>query len=441
MAHDGVLTPWDGRPLEGPLATVGNLWCRTQTDAAWELDVLVGDGDADEWVYRRDAAVRRPWDEAVLHTPERVPYLAPELQLLFKSVSARPKDDHDALVVIPALAPDRRSFLADQLVAEHRWQTVVAGHRAQLALDDDQAAPMELLASGRSSQAWYVDAAERRCVVRVPIPNSGRLMSYRSEAQIGDLLADAGHPISRWSVRTRDDCDCSVGTLLEGTPIAYDSEWTASFALALALALRDLHHLPATGWGPLENASTQLVGTSMSERQGIVDRWFHAAMWPFDGSSFLSHPIVDVEPELAMQVAQQELQILGAVGAPFGVLHSDLHQQHLLHIDGELSGVLDFGDAFIGSIAWDFALLLWYYGPRNAERFAHAYGSGPEMLERGTLLALAVGCYKIAKTPQDKAARHRLHALLDAEATKAEAPSVATPSAGRRRVLDEPPQD
>ena len=41
-------------------------------------------------------ASRKPWDEAVLTSADGVPYLAPELQLLFKSRDVREKDDVDA---------------------------------------------------------------------------------------------------------------------------------------------------------------------------------------------------------------------------------------------------------------------------------------------------------------------------------------------------------
>ncbi len=48
----------------------------------------------------------------------------------------------------------------------------------------------------------------------------------------------------------------------------------------------------------------------------------------------------------------------------------------------------------------------------NAKRVADAYGSGRNMVERALSLALAVGCYKIAKTPGDAAARARIRSLL-----------------------------
>jgi hypothetical protein len=62
----------------------------------------------------------------VLQTPDGVAYLAPELQLLFKSRHLRPKDDVDASEVIPELSVGRRAQLTRLLAAEHAWQGLLA---------------------------------------------------------------------------------------------------------------------------------------------------------------------------------------------------------------------------------------------------------------------------------------------------------------------------
>ena len=99
-----------------------NLWCRPEPGGPWCLDVTVGEGTDDEGIYRRDHDVRAPWSEAVLVTPDGIPYLAPELQLLFKSTRPRPKDDVDARQVIPILEGDRRARLSRLLPQRHPWQ-------------------------------------------------------------------------------------------------------------------------------------------------------------------------------------------------------------------------------------------------------------------------------------------------------------------------------
>lgn len=124
VAAAGVLSPWDGRALD-PQRSENNLWCRPTPASRWRLDVLVGEGTDSEWIYRRDPAVRRPWPEAVLTSADGTPYLAPELQLLFKSKTPRPKDDVDAEFVLPRLEPARVTWLAAQLADAHPWHALL----------------------------------------------------------------------------------------------------------------------------------------------------------------------------------------------------------------------------------------------------------------------------------------------------------------------------
>lgn len=91
----------------------------------WRFDITVDNGNDTEWIYRRDESTRRLWDSAVLWSSDGHPYLAPEIQLLFKSKNPRPKDDLDAEKVIPLLHADQRIFLADHLESGHHWRRLV----------------------------------------------------------------------------------------------------------------------------------------------------------------------------------------------------------------------------------------------------------------------------------------------------------------------------
>lgn len=124
IAAAGRLTPWPGNSLDAARQE-NNLWCRPTAGDPWMLDVTVGEGDASQWVYRRDRRIRAPWDEAVLATSEAVPYLAPELQLLFKSTGVRAKDDLDARIVIPRLEEHRATRLRTLLPPDHAWQRLL----------------------------------------------------------------------------------------------------------------------------------------------------------------------------------------------------------------------------------------------------------------------------------------------------------------------------
>ena len=121
VAAGGRVARWDGTALLAGRSQ-NNVWCRRDVGGPWQLDVTIGEGDDDTWAYRRDPSFRLPWDEAVLHTAAGVPYLAPDLQLLYKSKSCRLKDDVDAAEVIPVLDDVRRERLARRLPADHPWR-------------------------------------------------------------------------------------------------------------------------------------------------------------------------------------------------------------------------------------------------------------------------------------------------------------------------------
>lgn len=121
VAAAGQLSPWHGEPLDEHRQH-NNVWGRTAPAEPWCLDLTIGTGTADEWIYRRDPSMRLPWHTAVLETDRGVPYLAPDLQLLFKSKQPRPKDDLDAATVIPHLDAVRRERLRRWLPDDHPWQ-------------------------------------------------------------------------------------------------------------------------------------------------------------------------------------------------------------------------------------------------------------------------------------------------------------------------------
>jgi len=172
--------------------------------------------------------------------------------------------------------------------------------------------------------------------------------------------------------------------------------------------------LPASGHGPLRQSEDRLIGGSRSAREGIVDRWRHATCWPFDQTSLSDHSVAELSPDLVSRLLPLERSIVDAADRSAVPVHSDLHRQHLLRdVAGDLTGVLDFGDAFIGSPVWDFALVRWYYGPANTTALATAYdGTDEHLVLAASHLALAVGLYKLAKSPDDSVVLDRLRVLL-----------------------------
>lgn len=108
----------------GVLAATHQTWLRDPATGNYLLDVFREPHDGDTWICRRDETIRLPYSEIIQHTPGGVPYLAPELVLLFKAKHARPKDEADFDTTIPHMTPAQRTTLAGLLARVHpghRW--------------------------------------------------------------------------------------------------------------------------------------------------------------------------------------------------------------------------------------------------------------------------------------------------------------------------------
>jgi aminoglycoside-2''-adenylyltransferase len=97
-------------------------WLRL--DGAYRLDVFREPHDGDTWICRRDPAIRRLYSDVVAHTAAGMPYVAPEIVLLFKAKAVRPKDELDFERVRPRLTDGAARWLRDALERVHpghRW--------------------------------------------------------------------------------------------------------------------------------------------------------------------------------------------------------------------------------------------------------------------------------------------------------------------------------
>jgi hypothetical protein len=107
-----------------PRPEVNSLWCRRAGTREWVLELMLNDGDASSWIYRRDPSIRVPWSVAIRRNPQGIPYLAPEIQLLFKSRASRLEDTADFKWISPKLDRRARDWLRDSLAKNgpyHPW--------------------------------------------------------------------------------------------------------------------------------------------------------------------------------------------------------------------------------------------------------------------------------------------------------------------------------
>jgi hypothetical protein len=111
----------DGRvtPIGDAAGELHQTWGLDRRFDRWRLDVFREPWDGDTWVCRRDPSLRRPVADVIEHTADGIPYLAPEIVLLFKAKHVRDRDEVDLARTLPLLEPHRRRWLAAALRTVH----------------------------------------------------------------------------------------------------------------------------------------------------------------------------------------------------------------------------------------------------------------------------------------------------------------------------------
>jgi hypothetical protein len=117
-----TLEPWTGSSLELP---VHGIWARRSggDSGPWTCEFLLNEERDGDWVYRRNESVTRPVNE-IGGMRDGVPFLSPEIVLLYKSTEESPKSASDCEAVLPSLETHARSWLAEALTTcepRHAW--------------------------------------------------------------------------------------------------------------------------------------------------------------------------------------------------------------------------------------------------------------------------------------------------------------------------------
>jgi hypothetical protein len=122
VAHDGVLTPWPaGQRLPFDRTTA---WARPVRYLPWQLALVFEAAEGDECVDAPDDRVRLPLLALGLETPDGLPYVRPEVVLLYRAPRSAPDDDADFRALVDRLSPVGRSWLQGALSTAHpghRW--------------------------------------------------------------------------------------------------------------------------------------------------------------------------------------------------------------------------------------------------------------------------------------------------------------------------------
>ncbi|MCP3029278.1 nucleotidyltransferase domain-containing protein [Halobacillus sp. A5] len=89
-----------------------------------KLEVLLNEKSRDRFKFRRDPEVTFPLNRMNLRSEHGVPYLNPEIVLLYKAKNTKEKDEQDFQSVFPFLNEQQKEWLKQALIIhqpEHPW--------------------------------------------------------------------------------------------------------------------------------------------------------------------------------------------------------------------------------------------------------------------------------------------------------------------------------
>jgi hypothetical protein len=121
-AREGNLTQLEARTT--PRKAVYSLWCKRLSQSEWAFELMLDEGGDAAWTFRRDANIGCSLERAIRRSADGIPYLAPEIQLLYKSKAIRSKDQTDFDAVIGYLDQDARAWLWKSIARmdpNHAW--------------------------------------------------------------------------------------------------------------------------------------------------------------------------------------------------------------------------------------------------------------------------------------------------------------------------------
>jgi Aminoglycoside-2''-adenylyltransferase len=140
IGHDGQPGPWPAGTEPGPRRPIpapGRLVLHSK-NLPLPTEVLLASAVGAFWVHHRGVrCVRRPLAEITCHR-DGIPFLAPEVLLLFKSRSKTDRDRRDVQTALPVLNAEQRSWLRDTLEHLPRGQTAPVPRSSRLEVPESR---------------------------------------------------------------------------------------------------------------------------------------------------------------------------------------------------------------------------------------------------------------------------------------------------------------
>lgn len=116
----GEFISWNNEYLELPVHEIHAINNMNKQ----ELEILLNESDVDNWRFRRDLRISYPLESELRFSETGLPYLAPEVVLLYKVRNTREKDQKDILSVKDILNFMQQNWLREAIKFHepmHEW--------------------------------------------------------------------------------------------------------------------------------------------------------------------------------------------------------------------------------------------------------------------------------------------------------------------------------
>jgi len=93
-----------------------------------ELEILFNEVSDNKWIFRRKPTISLPLANSIMKTANGLPFLSPEIILLYKAKNPSFKDEADFHRLYPRLDPSRQLWLraaVETCYPEHRWLSLL----------------------------------------------------------------------------------------------------------------------------------------------------------------------------------------------------------------------------------------------------------------------------------------------------------------------------
>ncbi len=109
----GNLRPW----LHNEVLSAGvhDVWCRPDSESPWRIQIILDEAADREWIFRHNPGIHRKIAQLGTISDGGIPYLVPEVQLLYKAKQIRVKDEADFAAALKVLTTGQREWLASAI--------------------------------------------------------------------------------------------------------------------------------------------------------------------------------------------------------------------------------------------------------------------------------------------------------------------------------------